>query len=100
MPKLDGLGLLEAIRGHERTEVSYIPLILVTAKAGQDDRVAGLLAGAEDFLSKPFSSESIKLVALPDPRRSDAFPPFSFLPAKELVARAHLQMQLGKKRIE
>ncbi|KAL7413157.1 hypothetical protein BDY24DRAFT_74844 [Mrakia frigida] len=75
MPKLDGLGLLEAIRGHERTEVSYIPLILVTAKAGQDDRVAGLLAGAEDFLSKPFST-------------------------KELVARAHLQMQLGKKRIE
>jgi len=57
MPKLDGLGLLEAIRAHERTEISYIPLILVTAKAGQDDRVAGLLAGAEDFLSKPFSGE-------------------------------------------
>lgn len=100
MPKLDGLQLLAAIRANKRPEVAYIPLILVTAKAGSDDRVAGLLAGAEDFLSKPFSGESH--IPSSCTRRSLALRPFSFFSfaAKELVARSHLQMQLGKKRIE
>jgi DNA-binding response OmpR family regulator len=52
MPRLDGLGLLRAIRADERLRDT--PVILVTAQAGQDDAVKGLLAGADDYIAKPF----------------------------------------------
>lgn len=51
MPGLDGLDLCRRIRG--RGDSSYIYIILLTAREGLQDRLAGLTAGADDFLSKP-----------------------------------------------
>ncbi|KAL5511938.1 hypothetical protein ACEPAH_5157 [Sanghuangporus vaninii] len=73
MPVLDGYALISHVR--QRSETRLTPIILVTAKESEEARVEGLLSGADDYMSKPFTG-------------------------KELIARVHLQMQLGKRRIE
>jgi signal transduction histidine kinase len=57
MPKLDGFGLLKALRADERTLT--IPIILLSARAGEESSVAGLGAGADDYLVKPFSAREL-----------------------------------------
>jgi signal transduction histidine kinase/CheY-like chemotaxis protein len=52
MPKLDGFGLLQALRADERTRT--MPVILLSARAGEESRVEGMGAGADDYLTKPF----------------------------------------------
>ena len=52
MPELDGFGLVRALKGHPGT--CYIPVILVTARAGPEASVDGLKAGADDYIVKPF----------------------------------------------
>ena len=54
MPKLDGFGLLAAIRGDRAT--ASTPVILLSARAGEESAVEGLDAGADDYLVKPFSA--------------------------------------------
>jgi len=75
MPKLDGFGLLRALRENEKTR--SVPVILLSARAGEESKVEGLEAGAGDYLVKPFSS-------------------------RELLARvaAHLQMDAIRRREE
>ena len=57
MPGLDGFGLLRAIRQHPST--AGTPLILVSARAGEESRVDGLDAGADDYLIKPFTAREL-----------------------------------------
>jgi PAS domain S-box-containing protein len=57
MPELDGFGLLAALRGREQTR--HVPVILVSARAGDESRVEGLGAGADDYLVKPFSAREL-----------------------------------------
>ncbi|HEU4712132.1 MAG TPA: ATP-binding protein [Pyrinomonadaceae bacterium] len=57
MPKLDGFGLLHALRADERTRT--IPVILLSARAGEESRVEGMGAGADDYLVKPFSAREL-----------------------------------------
>lgn len=57
MPRLDGFGLLAEIR-RDRA-VSDTPVILLSARAGEDARVEGLNAGAEDYLVKPFTAREL-----------------------------------------
>jgi PAS domain S-box-containing protein len=57
MPKLDGFGLLKALREDER--LATIPVILLSARAGEDARLEGLQAGADDYLIKPFSAREL-----------------------------------------
>jgi signal transduction histidine kinase len=57
MPGLDGLGLLRELRLHPRTQT--IPVILLSARAGQESTVQGLEAGADDYLAKPFSAPEL-----------------------------------------
>src|SRR5690606_5178990 len=52
MPKLDGHGLVRALRADERT--AALPVILLSARAGEDAAVEGLESGADDYLAKPF----------------------------------------------
>lgn len=72
MPRLDGFGLLRELRASERTR--EIPVIMLSARAGEESIVDGMEAGADDYLVKPFS-------------------------ARELIARvtAHLQMSRLRK---
>jgi signal transduction histidine kinase len=57
MPILDGFELLNALRGDEQTRT--IPVILVSARAGEESRVEGIEAGADDYLIKPFSAREL-----------------------------------------
>ncbi|MCY0987689.1 ATP-binding protein [Nannocystis sp. ILAH1] len=58
MPRLDGFGLLYALRGDPRT--LEVPVLLVSARAGQEARVEGMQAGADDYLTKPFSARELQ----------------------------------------
>jgi signal transduction histidine kinase len=71
MPRLDGFGLLAALRSN--AETAAIPVVLVSARAGEEAQVEGRRAGANDYLVKPFS-------------------------AKELLARVESQLALGELR--
>jgi CheY-like chemotaxis protein len=57
MPKLDGFSLLKALRADDRT-VS-VPVILLSARAGEESVVEGARAGADDYLVKPFSAQEL-----------------------------------------
>jgi DNA-binding response OmpR family regulator len=54
MPVLDGFGALERIR-----EFSNVPVIMVTARGSENDRVRGLDLGADDYIVKPFSATEV-----------------------------------------
>jgi PAS domain S-box-containing protein len=57
MPGLDGLGLLRELRADARTRT--VPVVLLSARAGEESRVEGLAAGADDYLVKPFSAREL-----------------------------------------
>ncbi len=57
MPGLDGFGLLRELRADPRTQ--GLPVILLSARAGEEARVEGLQAGADDYLTKPFSAKEL-----------------------------------------
>ncbi|MFF7651175.1 SpoIIE family protein phosphatase [Streptomyces sp. NPDC007983] len=57
MPRLDGFGLVRALRADPRT--TRLPIIMLTARAGEESTVRGLGAGADDYLAKPFSARQL-----------------------------------------
>jgi PAS domain S-box-containing protein len=57
MPELDGMQLLAALRADPRT--ARVPVVMLSARAGQEAAVEGLSAGADDYLVKPFSAEEL-----------------------------------------
>jgi signal transduction histidine kinase/DNA-binding response OmpR family regulator len=57
MPKLDGIGLIKALRSDETTR--HLPVILLSARAGEEARIEGLAYGADDYLVKPFSAREV-----------------------------------------
>jgi len=57
MPRLDGFGLLRAVRDDPATRT--LPVVLLSARAGEEARVEGLYAGADDYLTKPFSAREL-----------------------------------------
>jgi two-component system KDP operon response regulator KdpE len=54
MPDLDGFEVLETVR-----EITNVPVIMLTAKGEEDDRVRGLEGGADDYVTKPFSPREL-----------------------------------------
>ena len=73
MPKLDGFGLLRAVRAD--AGLADVPVIMLSARAGEEAKVEGLDAGADDYLIKPFA-------------------------ARELVARVHSNILMAEIRRE
>jgi signal transduction histidine kinase len=57
MPRLDGFGLVRALRADERTRT--LPIILLSARAGEEAAVESLGTGADDYLVKPFSAREL-----------------------------------------
>jgi len=73
MPNMDGYALCRTIKSDER--LSHIPIILLTSRASLDEKIKGLEAGSDDYLTKPFS-------------------------ARELLVRAHNLLHLGLQKKE
>jgi PAS domain S-box-containing protein len=71
MPRLDGFGLIAKIRA--TPALRHLPIMLLSARAGEEAKVEGLQAGADDYLVKPFA-------------------------ASELLARVRRQVELGRER--
>jgi two-component system phosphate regulon response regulator PhoB len=57
LPGTSGLAFARRLRGAERTQ--RIPIIMLTARAGERDKVEGLESGADDYLTKPFSPKEL-----------------------------------------
>ncbi|HEU4648133.1 MAG TPA: ATP-binding protein [Gemmatimonadales bacterium] len=57
MPRLDGFGLLRALRDDPRTRT--LPVVLLSARAGEEATGEGLAAGADDYLTKPFTAREL-----------------------------------------
>ena len=57
MPLMDGFGLLRAVRDNPSTR--SIPVIILSARAGEEARIEGGEAGADDYLVKPFSAREL-----------------------------------------
>jgi len=73
LPKMDGFTLAENIRQSD----SQVPILFLTARALQEDKIKGLKLGADDYITKPFSIEELKLridVFLRRSKSSDSTP--------------------------
>ncbi|WP_237165475.1 SpoIIE family protein phosphatase [Mycolicibacterium obuense] len=57
MPGLDGLALVKALRADRRT--AALPVLLLSARAGQEASISGLQAGADDYMVKPFAAAEL-----------------------------------------
>jgi signal transduction histidine kinase len=57
MPRLDGVGLVRELRA--RSTTSLVPVILLSARAGEEAAIEGLDAGCDDYLVKPFSAREL-----------------------------------------
>jgi signal transduction histidine kinase len=73
MPEMDGFALLAALRQNPAT--ATIPVIMLSARAGEESRIEGVEAGADDYLTKPFT-------------------------ARELIARVEAQLKMDRMRRE
>lgn len=72
LPGRDGYSVFREVRRDPRT--SHIPVIMLTARAQTEDRIQGLEAGADDYLTKPFSPKELVLRVNAILRRADAPP--------------------------
>ncbi|BDD01929.1 hybrid sensor histidine kinase/response regulator transcription factor [Persicobacter psychrovividus] len=61
MPEMDGISLCRRVKENEKT--CHIPIILITAKDAEQDKIVGLEAGASDYITKPFKAEELFLKA-------------------------------------
>lgn len=71
MPEMDGIALLKAVKSDPA--ICHTPIILITARAGEESRIEGIEIGADDYIVKPFSS-------------------------RELIARAKAQIRMSTER--
>jgi two-component system alkaline phosphatase synthesis response regulator PhoP len=72
LPGLSGLELCKILR--DRPDTSQLPILMLTAKAGEADKVVGLEMGADDYLAKPFSPREMVARVRAILRRSESAP--------------------------
>lgn len=89
MPEADGLEVCRRVR-----RTGNLPIIFLSSKDEELDRVLGLELGADDYLSKPFSPRELLARVRAVLRRQREAPP----PAPELLRRGPLEMDLGRHR--
>jgi two-component system KDP operon response regulator KdpE len=92
MPDLDGFEVLKMIR-----ETSNVPVIMLTAKGEEDDRVRGLELGADDYITKPFSPRELVSRVRAVLRRTEAASPASRSELIEVDER--LKIDFGRREV-
>lgn len=92
MPDIDGFEVLKMIR-----EVSSTPVIMLTAKSEEDDRVRGLELGADDYITKPFSPRELVSRVRAVLRRTEAASPASKSDVIEVDER--LKIDFGRREV-
>ncbi len=88
LPDLDGLEVCKRIR-----QTSQVPIIFLTARDGEIDRVLGLELGADDYLTKPFSPAELVARVKAVLRRSDGAPP------PEVVQAGRVTIDAGRREV-
>lgn len=86
LPDMDGYAVCRALRTTTRT--SHIPIIFLTQKDERSDRIAGLELGADDYITKPFDIEELKLrvrTAINTHKRLNMTDPTTGLPSSRLI---------------
>ncbi len=91
MPDIDGFEVLSMLR-----EISNVPVIMLTAKGEEDDRVRGLELGADDYVTKPFSPRELVSRVRAVLRRTDS----SSIDSPDVIeVDEHLKLDFSKREI-
>ncbi|NUM46469.1 MAG: response regulator transcription factor [Anaerolineales bacterium] len=91
LPDLDGFNVLQTVR-----EISDVPVIMLTAKGEEEDRVRGLELGADDYVTKPFSPRELVSRVRAVLRRAEAIKPGS----RTLIeVDEHLKIDFDRRRV-
>lgn len=91
LPEMSGIEICRAIRTN-----SKVPIIMVTAKASETDRIVGLDLGADDYVTKPFSARELSARIRAVLRRGVATPP---APGQRLIKVGEAEIDLEGQRI-
>ncbi|WP_353722905.1 response regulator transcription factor [Dyadobacter sp. 676] len=83
LPKMDGFTLAEKIRSAD----SHVPILFLSARSMQEDKIKGLKLGADDYITKPFSIEELKLRIDVFLRRSKADSPLTVKPGSKQIGK-------------
>ena len=87
LPGIDGLEVCRMLRAESAT--SRIPIIMLTAKASESDRIVGLELGADDYMTKPFSPRELTARIKALLRRSSGYrQPPAIIQARQSVDRS------------
>jgi phosphate regulon transcriptional regulator PhoB len=92
LPGIDGLEVCRQLRSEKRT--SHIPIIMLTAKTSESDRIVGLELGADDYVTKPFSPRELAARVKAVLRRTSSEPPHS-----ETIRRGLLTIDLTRREV-
>lgn len=92
LPDIDGFEVLKMIR-----EISNVPVIMLTAKGEEDDRIHGLEYGADDYVTKPFSPRELVSRIKAVLRRTESG---SFTTSKDIIdVDEHLKIDFGRREV-
>jgi len=89
LPKLDGVEVCRQLRSR-----SQVPIIMLTAKGSEMDKVAGLEVGADDYITKPFSMREFRSRVKAALRRSRMI---GSTPEDEMIERGELKIDFGRR---
>jgi two-component system, OmpR family, response regulator len=91
LPKLDGVEVCRQLRSR-----SQVPIIMLTAKGSETDKVAGLEVGADDYITKPFSMREFRSRVKAALRRSRMV---GDVPADESISSGDLEIDFGRRMV-
>jgi two-component system alkaline phosphatase synthesis response regulator PhoP len=97
LPGLDGLDLCRAVRAESVNAVAHVPILMLTARDEEIDRVVGLEVGADDYLTKPFSMHELLARVKAQLRRADMGAAVRDVPLQ--LASGDLRIDVGSRRV-
>jgi two-component system phosphate regulon response regulator PhoB len=100
MPEMNGIEVCRALRKHPPT--SRIPILMLTAKTAEEDKVAGFEVGADDYVTKPFSPREVILRVRAVARRKPDQGSGKAIPARAgliTMDRAEMSATIGGKKL-